>query len=359
MDVPPDEPEDVKDLVEGLKQLSVARAQIYSLKKQNEALKKLLGERNLVTNDLKQVREPEKIEISIIGHIQTKFKERRCVPRQPGLCPLAQAKLTISNTIFTNPDHALEGLADFSHLWVLFHFHKNDTTHIHAKVSPPRLNGLKTGVLGTRSPHRPSPIGLSLVQIDRVEGNSVYFSGVDMIDGTPVVDIKPYIPHYDAPMMLRSFTQPISLFDNGSHQILLDPLTSDREAPDGEENNAYDNIPLSPLHSRVRVPQWITEPITQQFSVEFSSRAKEFLDSLNMTDIEPTIINILKEDPRSIYVRERYNNQFYTFLIGGFHVSCKFDDSKNLVSVYRISPEEKLDDNINHEEVNCLPIEKN
>lgn len=53
----------------------------------------------------------------------------------------------------------------------MFHFHKNETTHVHAKVSPPRLNGLRTGVLGTRSPHRPSPIGLSLVQIDKVEGN--------------------------------------------------------------------------------------------------------------------------------------------------------------------------------------------
>jgi len=70
-----------------------------------------------------------------------------------------------------------------------------------------------------------------------------------MIDGTPVLDIKPYIPHYDAPVMLRS-DQHVSLFDNGSHQILLDPLTTDREAPDGEETAAYD-MPLSPLHTRV------------------------------------------------------------------------------------------------------------
>lgn len=81
-------------------------------------------------------------------------------------------------------------------------------------------------------------------------GNSVYFSGVDMIDGTPVLDIKPYIPHYDAPVMLRS-DQHVSLFDNGSHQILLDPLTTDREAPDGEETATYD-MPLSPLHTRVQ-----------------------------------------------------------------------------------------------------------
>lgn len=58
---------------------------------------------------------------------------------------------------------------------ILFYFHKNETTHVHAKVAPPRLNGLRTGVLGTRSPHRPSPIGLSLVQIDKVEGKFYFY----------------------------------------------------------------------------------------------------------------------------------------------------------------------------------------
>lgn len=64
---------------------------------------------------------------------------------------------------------------------ILFHFHKNETTHVHAKVSPPRLNGLRTGVLGTRSPHRPSPIGLSLVQIDKVEGRILYMHMCSLI----------------------------------------------------------------------------------------------------------------------------------------------------------------------------------
>jgi len=87
-------------------------------RKQNDALKKQLNEKNLViSNESRTVQNPEKIELSIIGTIQTKFKERRCVPRQPGLCPLAQACLTISNSIFTNPNHALEGLTDFSHMW--------------------------------------------------------------------------------------------------------------------------------------------------------------------------------------------------------------------------------------------------
>jgi len=337
--------------------LSVARAQINSLRKQNDVLKKRLNENNVdASNEPRAVRNAEKIELSVIGTIETKFKERRCVPRQPGLCPLAQACLTISNSVFTNPNHALEGLADFSHMWILFHFHKNETTHVHAKVSPPRLNGLRTGVLGTRSPHRPSPIGLSLVQIDKVEGNCVHFSGVDMIDGTPVLDIKPYIPHYDAPVTLRYDQQHVSLFDNGSHQILLDPLTTDREAPDGEETTAYD-MPLSPLHTRVRVPLWVTEPLTQQLTVEFSSRARGFLDALETNDIETTIISILKEDPRSVYVRERYSNQFYTFLIGGYHVSCKFDDTKHTINVYRISLVDSLDSiPADQEGAHCLSV---
>jgi hypothetical protein len=81
----------------------------------------------------------------------------------------------------------------------LFHFHKNELGHVRAKVAPPRLNGIRTGVFSTRSPHRPCPIGLSLVKIIKIEDYTIYFEGVDMIDQTPVLDIKPYIPQYDNP----------------------------------------------------------------------------------------------------------------------------------------------------------------
>jgi hypothetical protein len=90
-------------------------------RKQNEALKKQLNDQNLIAsssvNETRSFPNPDKVEFSVIGTIKTKFKERRCVPRQPGLCPLAQARLTISNSVFTNPNHALEGLSDFSHMW--------------------------------------------------------------------------------------------------------------------------------------------------------------------------------------------------------------------------------------------------
>lgn len=88
-------------------------------------------------------------------------------------------------------------------MWVIYHFHKN-TSHPKAKVAPPRLGGERVGVFATRSPHRPCPIGLSLVEIERIESSFISFNGTDMVDGTPVLDIKPYIPFYDSPIAMET-----------------------------------------------------------------------------------------------------------------------------------------------------------
>ncbi|XP_030050321.1 tRNA (adenine(37)-N6)-methyltransferase isoform X2 [Microcaecilia unicolor] len=82
---------------------------------------------------------------------------------------------------------------------ILFIFHKNGHLSCKAKVQPPRLNGAKTGVFSTRSPHRPNAIGLTLAKLEKIEGGTIYLSGIDMIRGTPVLDIKPYILEYDSP----------------------------------------------------------------------------------------------------------------------------------------------------------------
>eukprot|EP00921_Rhytidocystis_pertsovi_P021210 GHVQ01033870.1.p1 GENE.GHVQ01033870.1~~GHVQ01033870.1.p1 ORF type:complete len:502 (+),score=94.11 GHVQ01033870.1:217-1722(+) len=86
------------------------------------------------------------------------------------------------------------GLSDFSHMWIIFFFHESAEEGFKLKVRPPKLCGAKRGMFATRSPHRPSPIGLSVVRIERVVGRRVYITGLDMVDGTPVLDIKPY--HY-------------------------------------------------------------------------------------------------------------------------------------------------------------------
>ncbi|XP_040594702.1 tRNA (adenine(37)-N6)-methyltransferase isoform X1 [Mesocricetus auratus] len=134
-----------------------------------------------------------------IGYLESCFSAKNGTPRQPSICRNSRACLKIRKSIFNNPEHSLMGLEQFSHVWILFVFHKNGHLSYKAKVQPPRLNGAKTGVFSTRSPHRPNAIGLTLARLEKVEGGAVYLSGIDMIHGTPVLDIKPYIADYDSP----------------------------------------------------------------------------------------------------------------------------------------------------------------
>lgn len=138
-----------------------------------------------------------------IGYLESCFSAKIGTPRQPSICSHSRACLKIRKSIFNNPEHSLMGLEQFSHVWVLFVFHKNGHLNYKAKVQPPRLNGAKTGVFSTRSPHRPNAIGLTLAKLEKVEGGAVYLSGIDMINGTPVLDIKPYIADYDSPQNLE------------------------------------------------------------------------------------------------------------------------------------------------------------
>ncbi len=129
-----------------------------------------------------------------IGTAESCFKERFGTPRQPGLVPLAQARIIIKPEF----QGALEGLEGFSHLWVVFVFHQNTNKTIKNKIHPPRLNGEKIGVFASRSPHRPNPIGLSVVKILEIKGCDLIVGGVDFIEGTPILDIKPYLPRFDS-----------------------------------------------------------------------------------------------------------------------------------------------------------------
>ncbi|KAH9488554.1 hypothetical protein Btru_061810 [Bulinus truncatus] len=139
------------------------------------------------------------VKMKPIGYMKSVFHYKNGTPRQSSLCQAARGVLTIDKSTFNNPEHSLEGLDEFSYAWIIFIFHKNNNTYTKAKVKPPRLDGQKVGVFSTRSPYRPNNIGLSLVKIDKIDGPTVYFSGIDLLDGTPVLDIKPYIPDYDSP----------------------------------------------------------------------------------------------------------------------------------------------------------------
>ncbi len=138
--------------------------------------------------------------ITAIGSVVSPFKEKFGTPRQPGLVNTTIGRIRLREDI--NPD-AFDGLAEYSHVWILFYFHANHRDgragpSAKTKVHPPRLGGKAIGVFATRSPHRPNPIGLSLVEVVGVEGRELIVRGIDMIDGTPVLDIKPYMPTIEA-----------------------------------------------------------------------------------------------------------------------------------------------------------------
>lgn len=136
-----------------------------------------------------------------IGVIRSCFPEKFGVPQQPGLVPAALAELELIGP--SARAEAVRGLGTFSHLWVLFLFHHNLTGGWRPTVRPPRLGGrTRVGVFASRSPFRPNPIGLSAVELVEVRvsrgGVVLQLRGVDLVDGTPVLDIKPYLPHTDA-----------------------------------------------------------------------------------------------------------------------------------------------------------------
>lgn len=136
------------------------------------------------------------MQISAIGFVKSCYQDKFGTPRQPGLAPHSRAWIHFEKV--WQPEISLQGLEQYSHLWVLFHFHQNDNERFHAKVHPPRMNGESIGVFATRSPHRPNPIGLSLVKIESIKDGVLEISGIDLVDGTPVLDIKPYLPSVES-----------------------------------------------------------------------------------------------------------------------------------------------------------------
>ncbi|GMH98221.1 hypothetical protein TrVE_jg14261 [Triparma verrucosa] len=138
------------------------------------------------------------IQITPIGHISSIYPLCVGTPRQGSLSPSSRASLTLS------PDSAcISGLSSFTHVWILFHFHLNTSgRRVRSKISPPSLGGKKVGVLSTRSPHRYNDIGFSLVRLESIQIKknvaTLKLTGVDLCDGTPVIDVKPYVPHYDS-----------------------------------------------------------------------------------------------------------------------------------------------------------------
>lgn len=144
----------------------------------------------------------DSLEMKVIARIESDFPEKFGIPRQSGIVPALRSTIRFEKE-FRNAD-ALRGLEGFSHLWIIWIFSENMRDTWKPTVRPPRLGGnTRLGVFATRSSFRPNPIAMSCVKIEeiRLEGNNgpeIVVSGADLMDGTPIVDIKPYLPYADS-----------------------------------------------------------------------------------------------------------------------------------------------------------------
>ena len=145
----------------------------------------------------------ETVEFRVIAHIENDYKEKFGIPRQSGLVESLVSRIVFEPE-YRNPD-AFRGIEGYSHLWLLWHFSEADRGEEWSPtVRPPRLGGnTRVGVFATRSPFRPNSVGMSSVKLEKFEvdktlGPVLYVSGADLLDGTPIFDLKPYLAYVDS-----------------------------------------------------------------------------------------------------------------------------------------------------------------
>lgn len=225
--------------------------------------------------------------IEPIGVIESPYKEKFAVPRQPRLVPAAKSRVRLTGN--ANSPEAVRGLELFSHVWLLFLFDQNLEAGWKPTVRPPRLGGNeRIGVFASRSTFRPNGIGMSAVEVQGIskKGDQIYLDlgSVDLVDGTPVIDIKPYIPYSDS-------------------------------IPTAQGGYA-DNEP-------------------ETCSVSFSSPALAVLNKHSDTEYVKTVIEqVLAQDPRPAYKKNKPDSKEYA--VNLFNLNVKFTVNENLISVTAI-----------------------
>jgi len=230
-----------------------------------------------------------KVELETLGIIHTPYKEKFAVPRQPGLVSAAKAQLILSPP-FDEAD-ALRGLEQFSHVWLIFAFHETMDKGWNPTVRPPRLGGNeRLGVFATRSTFRPNPLGLSVAKLDgiSIKNNQciLNLSGIDLVDGTPILDIKPYVPYADS-------------------------------LPDAQAGYASD-APIADM------PVQFTDEALTQISMQ---RKKH-------PELQTFIAQVLAQDPRPAYKKNKTTRQEYGVTLYDFNVRWTVED--NLTTVLSV-----------------------
>lgn len=222
----------------------------------------------------------------VIAHAETDFDTKFGVPRQSGRVDALEARIVFLPK-YRNPD-ALRGIEGFSHLWLIFHFSEVKAQDgFRPTVRPPRLGGNRAeGVFATRSPYRPNPIGLSCVKLLRVEhtekeGDVLVVLGADLVNGTPILDIKPYLPFADAhPEALGGFA---SSFEGYALNVECDTALLSR-LPEGKREALLAVLKEDPRPAYQDDPERVYGFPFAGYEIKFSVRSETL-----------TVLDIIKE----------------------------------------------------------------
>ena len=225
---------------------------------------------------------PENMTLKVIAHIHTAFPTKFGIPRQSGLVDSLRGEIVFTPE-YRNPD-AVRGLEDFSHIWLVWQFSGAVRDTWSPTVRPPRLGGnTRMGVFATRSPFRPNPLGLSSVQLEKIEfrpevGPVLIVRGADLMDGTPIYDIKPYLPYADShPDASAGFTAQTQMHHL---QVECDPALWARVPADEQEG-------LQGVLAHDPRPSYQHDP-TRIYGMEFGGLEVHFRvdgETLTVTDI--------------------------------------------------------------------------
>lgn len=229
----------------------------------------------------------ETITLKPMAWLRADFQQKFGTPRQGSLAKNSRAHVELAPE--WKGRGILDGLADFSHVWIVSYLHLSENKRTRGKVHPPRLRGAKIGILGSRSPHRPNNIGLTLARIESCEGDELHLSEVDLVDGTPILDIKPYVALADRPEQ----------FNSG----------------------------------------WVDQVESIERECEFSEQALADLKqvSTHPDRIKALIQEMLTQDPRPPAYLGRKDAKFAVF-VAGLNVIFRFHDEKFTVTSVELAP---------------------
>ena len=222
--------------------------------------------------------------MQVIAHIITEFPTKFGIPRQSGIIETLRGTIVFEPE-YRNPD-AIRGLEEFSHLWLIWEFSEAKRENWSPTVRPPRLGGnVRKGVFATRSPFRPNPIGLSSVKLEKIEmdpklGPVLYVSGADLMNGTPIYDIKPYIVYTDC------HPEAVSGFAKKPAEQLLEVNDPETLLPQVDERHRESLIAILANDPR---PQYQDDP-DRIYGMVFSQYEVRF----KVKDLNLTVVDIKK-----------------------------------------------------------------